>query len=228
MGTIKILEQTCKNPIQFIGQCAGIAYGSDITDPKKNYTRGLNCVKSGHGRALEFCDVYMDIQGYSARVIREFMRHVADGLTVIQESTRYINYNDFSYIIPSKIEENWDTTRDIYISTMDMIRDAVTTLVNTYGISKEDAANLLPLGMTTGLSCKHNLRTLEAMAHQRFCSRAYWEFQDLMKDLKEALSDYSEEWKTLCDMLFVAKCERYGYCEEEFSCGRYPMKEEII
>lgn len=228
MGTIKILEQTCKNPIQFIGQCAGIAYGSDVTDPKKNYTRGLNCVKSGHGRALEFCDVYMDIQGYSARVIREFMRHVADGLTVIQESTRYINYSNFDYIIPPKIEENWDTTRDIYVSTMDMISDAVTSLIDIYNIPKEDAANLLPLGMTTGLSCKHNLRTLEAMAHQRFCSRAYWEFQDLMKDLKEALSDYSEEWKTLCDMLFVAKCERYGYCEEEFSCGRYPMKEEII
>ena len=228
MGTIKILEQTCKNPIQFIGQCAGIAYGSDVTDPKKNYSRGLNCVKSGHGRALEFCDVYMDIQGYSARVIREFMRHVADGLTVIQESTRYINYSNFDYVIPPKIEENWDTTRDIYVSTMDMISDAVTSLIDIYNIPKEDAANLLPLGMTTGLSCKHNLRTLEAMAHQRFCSRAYWEFQDLMKDLKEALSDYSEEWKTLCDMLFVAKCERYGYCEEEFSCGRYPMKEEII
>lgn len=228
MGTIKILEQTCKNPIQFIGQCAGIAYGSDVTDPKKNYSRGLNCVKSGHGRALEFCDVYMDIQGYSARVIREFMRHVADGLTVIQESTRYINYSNFDYIIPPKIEENWDTTRDIYVSTMDMISDAVTSLIDIYNIPKEDAANLLPLGMTTGLSCKHNLRTLEAMAHQRFCSRAYWEFQDLMKDLKEALSDYSEEWKTLCDMLFVAKCERYGYCEEEFSCGRYPMKDEII
>lgn len=111
---------------------------------------------------------------------------------------------------------------------MDMISDAVTSLIDIYNIPKEDAANLLPLGMTTGLSCKHNLRTLEAMAHQRFCSRAYWEFQDLMKDLKEALSNYSEEWKTLCDMLFVAKCERYGYCEEEFSCGRYPMKDEII
>ena len=228
MGTIKILDQTVKNPIQFIGQCSGIAYGSDITDPQKNYNRGLNCVKSGHGRTLEFCDVYMDIQGYSARVIREFMRHVADGLTVIQESTRYINYSDFNYIIPPKIEENWDTTRDIYVSTMNMISDAVTSLIDVYNIPKEDAANLLPLGMTTGLSCKHNLRTLEAMAHQRFCSRAYWEFQDLMKNLKEALSNYSEEWKTLCDMLFVAKCERYGYCEEEFSCGRYPMKDEIV
>ena len=228
MGTIKILEQTTKNPIQFIGQCAGIAYGSDVTDENKNYKRGMNCIKAGHGRVLEFCDVYMDMQGYSARVIREFMRHVADGLTVIQESTRYINYSNFDYIIPPKIEENWDTTRDIYVSTMDMISDAVTSLIDIYNIPKEDAANLLPLGMTTGLSCKHNLRTLEAMAHQRFCSRAYWEFQNLMQDLKDALSEYSPEWKILCDMLFIPKCERYGYCEEEFSCGRYPMKNDVI
>ena len=228
MGAIKILEQTCKNPIQFMGQCAGIAYGSDITDPQKNYRRGLNCVKAGHGRVLEFCDVYMDIQGYSARVIREFMRHVGDGLTVIQESTRYIDYQDFKYIIPEKIKKDYDVPYEIYTHTMSEIQDAIGRLLYEYNIPKEDVANLLPLGMVTGLSCKHNLRTLEAMAHQRFCSRAYWEFQDLMKNLKEALSDYSEEWKTLCDMLFIPKCERYGYCEEEFSCGRYPMKEEII
>ena len=100
---IKILDQTVKTPIQFIGQCSGIAYGSDTTDSKKNYQRGINCIKAGHGRVLEFCDVYMEIHGYSARVIREFMRHVADGLTVIQESTRYIDYSNFQYIIPPKI-----------------------------------------------------------------------------------------------------------------------------
>ena len=49
-----------------------------------------------------------------------------------------------------------------------------------------------------------------------------------MQDLKNALSEYSPEWKILCDMLFIPKCERYGYCEEEFSCGRYPMKNDVI
>lgn len=226
MGKITILEQTTKYPITFMGQCAGIAYGSDTEDDAKNYKRGMNCVKAGHGRLLEFCDVYMDIQGYSARVIREFMRHVADGLTVVQESTRYIDYEDFDYIVPHSIEKD-DRAKIAYECAMTNIRQAARNL-KEMGIKKEDIANVLPLGMTTGLSCKHNLRTLENMAHQRFCSRAYWEFQELMQDLKDALSDYSEEWKTLCDMFFVAKCERYGYCEEEFSCGRYPMKEDVV
>lgn len=226
MGTIKILEQTCKEPIQLIGQCAGIAYGSDTTDAQKNYKRGMSCIKAGHGRVLEFADVYMDIQGYSARVIREFMRHVAGGLTVIQESTRYIDYTDFDYIIPPQIHAK-DMAEPIYKYAMEQIQAAARDL-KACGVSKEDIANILPLGMTTGLSCKHNLRTLENMAHQRFCSRAYWEFQNLMQDLKEALSNYSEEWKTLCDMLFIPKCERYGYCEEEYSCRRYPMKDEVI
>jgi len=226
MGTIKILSQTTKTPIQFMGQCSGIAYGSDTTDPNKNYKRGINCVKSGHGRVLEFCDVYMDIQGYSARVIREFMRHVADGLTVIQESTRYIDYTNFQYIIPKTIL-NKEDAKDIYTYIMYQIQEAAKDL-KACGVNKEDIANILPLGMTTGLSCKHNLRTLEAMSHQRFCNRAYWEFRDFMNDLKKALSEYSPEWATLCDMLFIPKCERYGYCEEEFSCGKYPMKKEII
>lgn len=226
MGTIKILNQTTKNPIQFIGQCAGIAYRSDTLSPEKNYKRGMNCIKSGHGRVLEFCDVYMNIQGYSARVIREFMRHVADGLTVVQESTRYIDYSDFQYIIPSKIAHE-DDAKKIYCDTMLQIQAAAEDL-EACGIDKEDIANILPLGMTTGLSCKHNLRTLEEMAHQRFCNRAYWEFQNLMQDLKFALSEYSPEWETLCHMLFIPKCERYGYCEEESSCGAYPLKKEII
>lgn len=226
MGKVIILDQTTRTPIQFMGQCSGIAYGSDTTDASKNYSRGINCVKSGHGRVLEFCDVYMDIQGYSARVIREFMRHVADGLTVIQESTRYIDYTNFDYIIPPSMTASEDVNH-LYNSVMWQIKQAAEKL-KSCGINKEDIANILPLGMTTELSCKHNLRTLEAMAHQRLCSRAYWEFQDLMKDIKTALSDYSPEWKTLCDMLFVPKCERYGYCEEEFSCNRYPSKEEVI
>ena len=171
MGTIKILEQTTKTPITFMGQCAGIAYGSDTENPQKNYKRGMNCIKAGHGRVLEFCDVYMDIQGYSARVIREFMRHVADGLTVIQESTRYIDYANFKYIMPHSISNSSDATLE-YIHAMNTIQNCAKEL-KKLGVDKEDIANILPLGMTTGLSCKHNLRTLESMAHQRFCSRAY-------------------------------------------------------
>lgn len=224
LGKVIIQPETNKTPITTIGRMIGICYGSDISDDEKNYKRGMNCLKAGHGRSMEFATCFMSIQGYSARVIRELYTHIGGAPTRVQESTRYIDYSDFDYIIPANIEANWDTTRDIYVSTINMIQDAISSLIKYYDIPKEDAAMLLPMCMTTGISCHYNLRTLENMANQRFCMRAYWEYRDLMKDIKDALSEYSEEWKTLCDMFFMAKCERQGYCHEEFSCGRYPQK----
>ena len=39
MGTVTILEKTMKDPISFIGECAGICWGSDTSDKEKNYKR---------------------------------------------------------------------------------------------------------------------------------------------------------------------------------------------
>ena len=70
MGKITIQNYTCKTPITMIGFEAGICWGADTADEKKNYRRGLDCLESGHGRTFEFPDVYLTLEGYSARVIR--------------------------------------------------------------------------------------------------------------------------------------------------------------
>ena len=67
MGKITIQNYTCKNPITMIGFEAGICWGADTADEKKNYRRGLDCLESGHGRTFEFPDVYLTLEGYSAR-----------------------------------------------------------------------------------------------------------------------------------------------------------------
>ena len=96
MGTVTILEETTKNPISLMGQRAGVCWGADVSNQDKNYKRGLDCMKSGHGRVLEYVNVEMIIDGYSARVIREWYTHIGGAPTRLQASTRYINYNDFS------------------------------------------------------------------------------------------------------------------------------------
>ena len=103
---------------------------------------------------------------------------------------------------------------------------ACSRLENECGIPREDAAMLLPLGMTTRLVDKRNVRNLVEMSHQRLCTRAYWEYRFLMNDICRALSDYSEEWKYLVEHYFVPKCEVAGDCTEKKSCGRKPRKEE--
>ena len=95
MGEIIILPETTKDPISLIGRRAGVCWGGDITDPKKNYKRGLDCIQSGHGRTWEFVDVHMVLDGYSARVIREWYTHIGGSPTRLQASTRYIDYGKF-------------------------------------------------------------------------------------------------------------------------------------
>lgn len=220
MGTITILPETAKCPITLIGQRAGICWGADISSSVKNYQRGWDCIVSGHGRTLEFVTIDMIIDGYSARVIREYMRHVGGGLTVLQASTRYIDYGDFTYIIPPSVSKNVSTLCE-WQSIMQTISAAMSDFEKA-GVPREDIANLLPLGMTTKLVDHKNLRNLVDMSRQRMCNRAYWEFRELFRDLSTALADYSDEWAQIVNRCFHPKCEESHTCNERNGCGKWP------
>lgn len=223
MGRVIIQPHTTKNPITLIGEEAGICYGTDTTDPVKNYKRGKRCIEDGHGRVLEFPQVYMILDGYSARVMREYYTHIGGAPTRLQASTRYIGYSDFDYITPPNIEKD-PVAKEIYDDCIHHIAIARVRLATECGIDKEDSANLLPLGMETKVVVRTNARQLIDMNGTRECTRAYWEFGDVMRDIKAALSEYSEEWKYLIDTQFKVKCDIVGYCLETECCGRNEKK----
>ena len=224
MGTVTIIKETTRNPITLMGERAGVCWGANIEDGEKNYKRGLDCLKSGHGRVMEYVDVELILDGYSARVIREWYTHIGGAPTRLQASTRYINYKDFSYVLPPTVARN-EEARKIYEDTMAAITKACSELEANYGVPREDAAMLLPLGMSTKIVDKRNVRNLIDMSHQRLCTRAYWEYRQLMRDIMDALSNYSEEWAYLVDQYFVPKSEITGNCTEKKCCGRKPYRE---
>lgn len=225
MGTIVILEETIKKPLTLMGRRAGVCWGADITDDEKNYKRGLDCLISGHGRVMEYVNVEMIIDGYSARVIREWYTHLGGSPTRLQASTRYINYSKFSYVTPPKIADNKEALQR-YDEMMKNICETCSYLEEVCEIPREDAALLLPLGMTTKIVDKRNLRNLMDMSHQRLCSRAYWEYRAMFSDICKALSELSDEWEYLVKNWFLPKCEISGFCTEKKSCGRRPRKKE--
>ena len=222
MKSITILPETTKNPITLIGHRAGVCWGADVTDDKKNYKRGLDCIKANHGRALEYVNIEAIIDGYSARVIREWYTSLGGAPTRLQASTRYIDYSDFEYITPSSLKT--DVEKDIYNNVMYVISKAAQSLEKR-GVPREDIGLMLPLGMTTRIVDKRNVRNVMDMSRQRLCSRAYWEYRELMKNYLDELSKYSEEWATLIPMIMMPKCDMLGYCPETYSCGRKPKKE---
>ena len=189
---------TPKNPITLAGRMIGVCYDSDTTDDERNYNRGIKAMRDGHGRVMEYCTVWMTIHDFSAKVMREFYTHIGGAPTRTQASTRYIPYKDFDYVVPPSVYKD-EKAMQAYHMCMEVIADTTKLLREKCGVPKEDANMLLPLGMTTTVSCHFNLRTLSAMAEQRLSERAYWEFRDLMAYIMGALSAYSDEWKILVD-----------------------------
>lgn len=222
MGTVTILPETTRNPITLIGERAGVCCGADTTDASKNFKRGWDCIESEHGRTLEFVNVEMILDGYSARVIREWYTHIGGAPTRLQASTRYIDYGEFEYVVPPSIREHngYDDALMIYDAAMETISNSMQQL-ESKGIPREDIALLLPLGMTTRIVDKRNLRNLIEMSHQRMCARANWEYRELFENVCSALAAYSQEWRVVIDHQMMPKCEYLGHCPEKKSCGRY-------
>lgn len=224
MGRIIVLPETSERPITLIGARAGVCWGADVSDAEKNYKRGLDCIRSGHGRTFEFVNVELVLEGYSARVIREWYTHIGGAPTRLQASTRYIDYADFAYVTPPRIERSPEA-KAVYDEAMQRIAEAGRAL-EALGIPREDSAMLLPLGMETKIVDKRNLRSYMDMSRQRMCTRAYHEYRTLFSDILAALSDYSEEWRLLVAAEMMPKCDALGYCPERYSCGRKPKKEQ--
>ena len=224
MGQVIIQDFTTKNPITMIGMEAGVCWGADITDQEKNYKRGLDCLENEHGRTFEFPDVYMVLDGYSARVIREWYTHIGGAPTRLQASTRYINYQKgFDYVTPPSIQKSEDALL-VYTQLMSDITAALQKL-EELGVPREDSALGLPLGMETKIVCKHNARNLMDMSHQRMCKRAYHEYRKVFGSVCDALRAYSEEWAYLVDHYFMPKCKYMGFCKEKYTCGLMPKRQ---
>lgn len=219
---ITIFDSTDKYPLQKIGKMAGVCWNSPIDDAEKNIKRAKECVLSGHGRVLEYVDIELCIEKYSARAIREYYTHIGGGPTRLQESTRYVNCESFDYYMPVTAAKS-EEAKAAYTECMEFIRAKYDELLEK-GVSKEDAANILPLGMMTKIVDKRNLRNMINLMNQRLCTRAYVEIRTMANEIRNELSNYSEEWKWICDNLFVPKCEVSGFCAEKKTCGRKPAK----
>ena len=222
MGKITILPETTKDPISLMGRRAGVCWGADTSDTEKNYKRGLDCIQSNHGRVMEYVNIEAVIDGYSARVIREWYTSLGGAPTRLQASTRYIDYSNFDYIIPKSIKTQEQSAT--YCAIMNEIRDSSQQL-EKLGVPREDIGLVLPLGMTTKIVDKRNIRNVMDMSRQRMCTRAYWEYRELFDDYLNELANYSEEWATIIPMIMMPKCEMLGYCPEKYGCGKYPKKE---
>lgn len=205
-----------------------MCWGAPLDDKEKNIKRAISCIKAGHGRVMEYVDVELVISDVSARCLRELYTHIGGSPTRLQASTRYISeQSGFDYYTPPKIENNMDC-KQMFTEGMGTIQKVYNGLLEE-GMTKEDAANVLPLGMMSKMVWKVNLRTLINFCQQRSCTRALKEIRDLTKEIVSLLGSKNEEWNWIAENLLVPKCEQYKYindsfcfCTEQQCCGKHP------
>ena len=184
---------------------------------------------SGHTSPLEHVKFTFAIEGVSRALSHQLVRYRIASYS--QQSQRYVNMEDFRYIIPPSIEED-EELRGEFERVLEEIRKGYRKIVERFrekGIvgeeAHQDARFLLPQAAETKIVVTMNCRELLHFFSERCCQRAQWEIRRLAERM---LSICKEKLPVVFEKA-GPKCEILGYCPEgRFSCGRYPTREEVL
>lgn len=217
-------------------QCYSPAFAGDEFRPgdgaeglKKKETLIRKVVASGHDSPLEHVSLTFAIRGISRSCSLQLVRHRLASYS--QQSQRYVNMEDFFYVIPPTIEGD-EELRKMFVATMEDIREKYERIVRALNrkgmkgeLANQDARFILPEASETKIVVTMNCRELLHFFSVRCCNRAQWEIRRLANEM---LRICREELPSIFGKEAGAKCEKLGYCPEgrKFTCGKYPLKED--
>ena len=174
-------------------------------------------VSSGHYSTIEHIQVTFAISNVSRACTHQLVRH--RHMSFSQKSQRYVKEKgQFDYIIPPTIMRHPDL-KEKFENFMGEISKLYCEFTEA-GVPAEDARAVLPNAATTSIVASLNLREMIHLANLRLCTRAQYEIRTMIKLMCEALVA-EEPW---LKNYLVPKCERWGFCDEDKSCGRMPVK----
>lgn len=222
---VKLLKYT-EEPEITVATAAHLCYAnSNIDELQKKmdseYAKKLikQLIDSGHFSVLEHASFTFGVEGVSRALTHQLVRHRIASYS--QQSQRYVNEKDFAYIIPPKIKANSEMNKK-FEEFMENSRNFYAEL--SENIPKEDARFVLPNAAETRIIITMNTRSLYNFFEHRLCTRAQWE----IRTLAEAMLN---EVKKVAPLLFDhigPICDRLGYCPEQKTCGRKPLKKDVI
>ena len=193
---------------------------NDANDEEKMLKLIERVISSGHYSTIEHIQVTFAISNVSRACTHQFVRH--RHVSFSQKSQRYVKEKgQFDYLVPPTIEKNSEL-KEKFESFMGQISELYSEFVNA-GIPAEDARAILPNAAASSIVASLNLRELIHIANLRLCTRAQYEIRLMVKAMCDALIE-QEPW---LKPYLVPKCERYGFCDEDKSCGRITLLADI-
>lgn len=142
-----------------------------------------------HQSPLEHVSFTFGIEGVSRAMLAQITRHRIASFSV--QSQRYVNMDEFGYVIPPSIAANQDAL-DEYEHFMDRA-DLVYTYLRSSGIPAEDARFVLPNACETRMIVTMNARELMHFFSLRCCKRAQWEIRAVADEMLRLCKEVAPE-----------------------------------
>lgn len=157
----------------------------------------------GHASPFEHVSITFGIEGVSRAVLAQITRHRIASFSV--QSQRYVNKEQFTYIIPPAIEEceeakeeflkAMEEDRQHYIRLAEILTEKHVKRLIAEGMDEkqaqkvaskqafEDARGVLPNACDTKIIMTMNVRSLYNFFSLRCCNRAQWEIRQLATEM---------------------------------------------
>jgi len=142
-------------------------------------------IRAGHTSVLEHASATFRISGVSRAMTHQLVRHRLASFS--QQSQRYVDENNFGYVIPPSIEKNQTATK-IFRKMMKDTGNAYRALLDA-GVKREDARFVLPNACASEIVMSANFREWRHIFGLRLSPRAQWEIRrvcmEMLKQLKQ-------------------------------------------
>jgi thymidylate synthase (FAD) len=172
-------------------------------------------VNLGHTSVIEHTCFTFAISDVSRSLTHQLVRHRI--ASYAQQSQRYVNLNNPTFVIPPTIEKN-KKMKKAYQETMDVIWKQYNKLLEM-NIPAEDSRYILPNATCTNIIITMNARSLLNFFELRCCLHAQWE-------IRKCANKMLHEVKKIAPTIFKnagPSCKTKNVCpENNKKCPLYP------
>ena len=174
------------NPVRLIeeaGRTCYLSFDKIGAASAEDFVKRL--IKMGHDSPLEHACATFRIENCSRAMTHQLVRHRL--MSVSQQSQRYVNEDNFSYVIPETLPEK----------LVGQFRDDMKSIQQMYkkwrskGLKKEDARFVLPNACTSEIVVTANFREWRHIIRLRTSKKAQWEIRNACRKIFEILKQHA-------------------------------------
>ncbi len=179
--TLLAITPNAEKLIEEAGRTCYLSLDKITEGSETNFIR--RCIKNGHHSILEHASASFRVLGASRAFTHQMVRHRLASFS--QQSQRYVNEEEFNFIIPPSIAENSQATA-IFTDFMEHARITYKKL-RELAIKKEDARFVLPNALESQIVISANFREWRHIFSLRLAKAAQWEIRSVCMQMLKIL-----------------------------------------